>query len=146
MQLHEAVTTREQRRRREAAAQHASKPAAGWPRLRQGDRFCFTGGLCDYAANSGECRGDWTRLRNGMWAFMDQDGRPHETHMPVDLQRYYGITTTGAAAIIADEEDGVNRRVIAANFATRESRHTPVETGSARPSRTEGSAQERTAE
>lgn len=118
MQLRKAETMQQrQQERRAAAARHSATLRPGGPRLRQGDRFCFTGGLCDYAANSDEYRGQWARLRNGMWAFTDEQGRPHEAHMPVDLQAFYGMTTAQAAAIIAAEQDGVERTDLARQFS-----------------------------
>lgn len=94
--------------RRAEAAQHATTvriSREGWLRTKRG--FCFGGALCDYAAAQPDYSGGWERDPGGRWHFIDQSGRPHDHHMPVDVRSYLGMTDAESATII--EENDVER-------------------------------------
>ena len=112
----EIILTPLERRRRIEGANHSAKLPGNGPRLRQGSGFCFTGGLCDAASMSPEYRGSWQRMTNGMWTFLDAGGKPHDAHMPLDLQKYYGMKPAEAAALIAAQEDGATKEKLARQF------------------------------
>lgn len=92
--------------RRRAAAEHAANvPVNRKGRLRTGKGYCFGGALCDYVAAQPDYRGGWDRDRSGRWHFVDEEGRPHETHMPLDVRHYLGIDGPEAAAVNAGNDD-----------------------------------------
>ena len=116
---------------RAAAARHAAgAPVNRNGRLRSSKGFCFGGALCDYAASQPDYGGRWDRDPSGQWQFMDEAGRPHEQHVPIDVRRYLGLTDAEIATIIAAQEDRrmneqeIGQKVIEGSLAPRSAEET----------------------